>query len=25
VYLALTIPLTQLAAWMERRSKVGRR
>ena len=25
VYLALTIPLTQLAAWMERRSKAGRR
>jgi polar amino acid transport system permease protein len=25
VYLALTVPLTQLAAWMERRSKAGRR
>lgn len=25
VYLILTLPLTQLAAWMERRSKAGRR
>lgn len=25
VYLALTVPLSQLAAWMERRSKAGRR
>lgn len=25
VYLAMTIPLTQMAAWMERRAKAGRR